>query len=266
MKFWHASYPHDPAVKHHLLIALFLVCWIFGFLYLTQPLDVSEFSTKEQLIYLPLYGLLGGILYAAFIPLQKAMFQQGWSLGRELLFLVCFVFVTIVVLRFFYLYIVVPGEPNPYSFVYQLTAISLPAIATILPFVVIARYAFGRYTEKQLEKLKIDIQGEGSYDGLQLFLDDLIYIQSSDNYIEVFYKAGTENKKALIRNKLSVIDEQFPELLRVHRSYIINPLHFVRWKSEKGKLYIELSSSEFVPVSNSYKSVTKAVIHSTTNS
>ena len=71
-------------------------------------------------------------------------------------------------------------------------------------------------------------------------------------------------KKSLIRNKLSVIDDEFPELLRTHRSFIINPFHFQRWKTEKGKLSLLLSYDIEVPISKTYQDAVKAEINSTT--
>jgi hypothetical protein len=269
MKFFQQLYPFDNALKHHLLIALGLLVWIFVFLYFTEPLDVNEFGDQEKLLYLPGYGLIGGLLYLIFLPLQYLLYkrnQQQWTRLLELIFLLTFCIVSVFIIRAFYLYVVVLGEPNPYSFTYQLTSITLPAIATILPIVIVGRYAFGKYREKKVEETKIEIKGEGTYDGLKLLLNDLICIQSSDNYIEVLYYSGKELKKSLIRNKLSVIADEFPELLRVHRSYIINPYHFQQWKTEKGKLFAELSSSIFAPVSNTYKSEAKSALNSTTNS
>ena len=269
MKFFQKSYPFDPSIKHHLLIALGLLVWIFVFLYFTEPLDVDEFGDREKLIYLPGYGLIGGLLYLVFLPLQYFLYnrnQQQWSRLLELLFLLIFSFVSIFIIRAFYMYVVMIGESNPYSFMYQLTAITLPAIGTILPIVIIGRYGLGKYKEKKVEQSKIEIKGEGTYDGLKLLLNDLICIQSSDNYIEVFYFSGKELKKSLIRNKLSVVADEFPELLRVHRSYVINPYHFQQWKTEKGKLFAELSASIFTPVSNTYKNEAKAVLNSATNS
>lgn len=267
MNFLQASYPFDPSVKHHSLIGLGLLIWIFIFLYFTEPLDVQEFGSQEKLIYLPGYGLVGALMYILFLPLQYVIYgkEEGdWTLIKEILFLLLFCLTSIFVVRAFYLYVVVAGEQNPYTFWYQLTNITLPAIATILPIVIIGRFAFGKYKEKKREQQKIEIKGEGTYEGLRLLLDDLICIQSSDNYIEVFYFSGKEVKKSLIRNKLSVIADEFPELARTHRSYIVNPFHFQQWKTEKGKLFAELSSSIFVPISATYKNDIIALFNSTT--
>ncbi|WP_296384039.1 LytTR family DNA-binding domain-containing protein, partial [Winogradskyella sp.] len=161
--------------------------------------------------------------------------------------------------------IIMIDEPYPYSLGYMLKSIFLPAIATILPIIIIARYAFGKYHEKRLEDQKIEIKGEGNYEGLRLQLNEVISIQSSDNYIEVFYISGETLKKTLIRNKLSVIDNEFPKLLRAHRSYLINPYHFQQWKTENGKLSMRLSYDVEVPVSKTYQSLIKVEINSTTN-
>lgn len=269
MKFIRAKYPFDPSIQHHLLVALGLSIWIFAFLYLTEPLDVNEFGDREKLIYLPVYGLIGGLCYSAFIPFQLFLLiksKRRWTIGNELLFLSTFILISATLARLYYLYVVVAGEPNPYSLGYYITDILLPTIAIVFPIVIIGRFGIGKYKEKKVEQAKIEIKGEGTYDGLKLLLNDLICIQSSDNYIEVFYYSGTELKKSLIRNKLSVIADEFPELLRVHRSHIINPHHFQQWKTEKGKLFVELSSSIFTPVSNTYKNEVKAVLNSATNS
>lgn len=263
------KYPFDPSIKHHFIIALGLAIWIFVFLYFTEPLDVSEFGDEEKLIYMPLYGLLGAFCYLLFLPVQHFLYKKNneqWFVNTELLFFLIFILVSIVIARGFYLYVVVAGEPNPYSLWYHLKTVLIPAFLTILPIIIFGRYAFGKYKHKKLEATKIEIKGEGNYEGIKLFLNDVVCIQSSDNYIEVFYISGNDLKKTLIRNKLSVIADEFSDLLRVHRSYIINPYHFKQWKTEKNKLFVELSYSIFAPISNTYKTTAKSVLNSTTES
>jgi len=75
-------YPLDPLLKHHLLIGLLLAVWVFVFLYFTEPLDVSELSDTEKLYFLPGYGLLGGLSYIIFLPLQYFCMARVITLGR----------------------------------------------------------------------------------------------------------------------------------------------------------------------------------------
>jgi hypothetical protein len=267
LKLLNKKYPFDPSIKHHLIIALGLAIWIFMFLYFTEPLDVSEFQKSEKLIYLPLYGLLGAFCYLVFLPIQNYIYiknNQNWFVKSELLFFLIFILVSIFSARIFYLYVIVLGEQYPYTFWYHLKTVLIPAFSTILPIIIFGRFAFGKYKNKQTEARKIEIKGEGNYEGLRLFLNDLICIQSSDNYVEVFYLSGTKLKKSLIRNKLYALADEFPQLLRIHRAHIINPFHFSQWKTTNSKLFVLLSHHIEVPVSRTYQKDVKAVLNSTT--
>ena len=263
----HKKYPFDFSLKHHLIIAFGLAIWIFVFLYFTEPLDVNQLYEDEKLIFLAGYSLIGGLCYLLFLPFQYIIFNKNnktWSLLSEMLFLFLFSICTITIARLYYLYIIMANDRNPYDLWYMLTNIFLPAIATILPIIIFGRFAFGKYREKQTEAKKIEIKGEGNYEGLRLYLNDVISIQSSDNYVEVFYVVGKDLKKTLIRNKLSAIADEFPALLRTHRSYLINPLHFEQWKTEKGKLFVVLFHHIEVPVSRTYQNEAKTTLNSTT--
>ncbi len=249
------KYPFDPVLKHHLLIALGLAIWIFLFLALTEPLDTNEFVGVEKLLYLPIYGIAGAIAYLLVLPLQGVIYKKNkekWTLLSEVTFGLCMFFLGLILSRCVYLYVIVPGATNPYSLGYFLSAIYIPAILTIFPIIAIGRWSFGRYFEKKIEDQKIEIQGEGTYEGLRLVLNDLIAVKSDDNYIEVSYLNNGTLKKQLIRNKLSKVEEAIPELLRTHRSYLINPDHFQQFKMESGKLSVFLTSEIVIPVSKTY--------------
>ncbi|WP_439151276.1 LytTR family DNA-binding domain-containing protein [Winogradskyella sp.] len=262
------NYPFDPLLKHHIITALVLAVWIFIFLYFTEPLDVNELNDTDKLIYLPGYGIIGGICYIVFLSFQHVLYKKKdkrWTILNEIIFLLTFTLISISIARFYYLYVIVPNEPNPYQLGFMLKSIFLPAVATILPIIIIARFAFGKYLEKRLDDQKVEIKGEGNYEGLRLQLNEITSIQSSDNYVEVNYLTGNDLKKTLIRNKLSVIDDEFPELLRTHRSFLINPFHFHQWKTSNGKHALILNHDIEVPISKTYLKTIKASINSTTN-
>lgn len=261
------KYPFDPSIKNHFIVALGLAIWVFIFLFFTEPLDVHELNGTEKVYFLLGYATISGICYLLFLPFQYYILKKqkgSWSLLSELIFLLVLTIFTIVFARLFYLYVVMANESNPYELWYMLKSIFFPAMLTILPIIIIGRFAFGKYKNKQTEAKKIEIKGEGNYEGLRLFFNDIICIQSSDNYVEVFYLNGKELKKTLIRNKLSVIADEFPTLLRTHRSHLINPYHFSQWKTEKGKLFIIVFHHITVPVSRTYQNDVKTVLNSTT--
>ncbi len=241
--------------------------WVFVFLYFTEPLDVGELTNEEKLIYLPIYGLFNSFCYALTLPFQYWWWKRNkkqWLLVSEVIQLLILITSAFVVSRLVYYYIVIGAHPNAYSIRYFATNIYLPAIATILPIIVIGRWSFGKYKEKQLEDKKIEIHGAGNYESLRLHLSDLICIQSADNYVEITYLEQGELKKQLIRNKLSEVETSRPELVRTHRSFLVNPAHFKQWKTGNRKLILVLSSDIEIPVSKSHQQAVETAVNSTT--
>jgi DNA-binding LytR/AlgR family response regulator len=59
---------------------------------------------------------------------------------------------------------------------------------------------------------------------MELNLDDLYYISAEDNYSRVHYLEGDRMKERLLRITLKNLETQFddPDIIRCHRSYIIN--------------------------------------------
>lgn len=262
-----SKYPFDPSLKHHLLIALGIAVWVFVFLYFTEPLDVSELERKEKLLYMPLYGVFTALCYLMTLPFQNWLYKRNmlkWSIHSELLQFLFLVVLGFVITRSIYYYIVIDQHPNAYTVGYFVTAIYLPGMLTIFPIIAIGRWSFGKYKEKKQEDLKIEIHGTGNYESLRLLMNDLICIQSSDNYVEITYREDDLLKKHLIRNKLADVENSRPELIRTHRSFLINPIHFKQWRTGNRKVIIVLSSNIEVPVSKTYQPRVEEAIKSAT--
>lgn len=85
--------------------------------------------------------------------------------------------------------------------------------------------------------------------------EDILYIKSADNYVEIFYLDNEKVANQLIRNSLRNIEEGFTSagLIRCHRLYVVN-MHKVKLvKRVKDSLVLELSAAtESIPVSATY--------------
>ena len=91
---------------------------------------------------------------------------------------------------------------------------------------------------------------------LTLKANDLIFLESSDNYVVIHYESDGKMKSELIRNTLKQFEkdlEEFP-LLRCHRSYMVNMNRVKMMKREKGtvQLLMDRMEQHAIPVSKSY--------------
>lgn len=99
-------------------------------------------------------------------------------------------------------------------------------------------------------------ESENGKHKLQIKTDNLLYIKSEDNYVEIFYVSDQKVKCELQRNTLKNIEQQYaksPFLERCHRSYIINPSKINQVIKSNRQIQLDLGFSKTVPVSPKYQ-------------
>jgi hypothetical protein len=91
---------------------------------------------------------------------------------------------------------------------------------------------------------------------LSVRIENLIYFEGADNYINVYYLIKGKVSKYMFRNSLQNIEEVFQDkgLVRCHRSYIVNIEKVVVLRKEKDGVFIELDQTDVpsIPVSKTY--------------
>lgn len=238
--------------KNHFLVALIIGIWLTFFLILIAPFDIVELPILARLEILPVYGLISFIGYMAIVPFQHWIYKKIKSpIYSEVLIVTLF---NILVLIGSYIYYKSDVVNGTFSFAKFTLEAYYPTFFILLPIIIFARW----YLSKKSIQNKITITGDNKLDILQINNDDLVCVSSADNYVEVSYLVeGILNKK-LLRTTLKNIESEFPELMKVHRSHIINPIHFKEWKDSNT---IFLTQKE-VPVSKNYKKQILTHIHS----
>ena len=141
----------------------------------------------------------------------------------------------------------------------------IPYIITITAFTLQDRNERLRQIEDDYDKAmqqRADIKGLISfYDErgeLQLSVtkDNLLYIESADNYINVWYMKGNLPKKLMLRNTLKRTAELLAEtnVMRCHRGFMVNMEQVKLLRREKESFYLELGIEgvKDIPVSKTY--------------
>jgi DNA-binding LytR/AlgR family response regulator len=103
---------------------------------------------------------------------------------------------------------------------------------------------------------EIILIAENEKDKFKLKINQLLYIESADNYSNVVYfgEAG-QRKKELIRSSLKRLEGQLnnENIIRCHRTFIVNLINvkIVGGNAAGYKLYFD-TSDETIPVSRNY--------------
>ncbi|CAM5214930.1 LytR/AlgR family response regulator transcription factor [Alishewanella longhuensis] len=77
-------------------------------------------------------------------------------------------------------------------------------------------------------------------------LADLFYCSAESKYVKLTFRAG----EAYVDLSLADLEQRFPQLVRIHRSYLINPQYFSALKLTAGRYEIQLNCcDDKLPVS-----------------
>ena len=120
---------------------------------------------------------------------------------------------------------------------------------------------------KPSEEKRITLFDNNGVLKLSISPDNLFFIESDDNYIQVWYSdVSGELKKYMLRCRLKTVEDSFTDsdLVRCHRKYIINIRKVSVLSSQKDGYEVELDSDATprIPVSKTYEQAVLARFNS----
>ena len=142
------------------------------------------------------------------------------------------------------------------------------ALVLLLPYSVLWLYFSWRDKKEQIERLADNpYSSENSRDMIPFYDDkgilrfsikkeNLLYLESAENYVNICYLNKGKVSKYLLRDTLKKIEENFSgtEIVRCHRSYMVNfeKVKVIRKDKDGLKLEFDNPSVTDIPVSKTY--------------
>lgn len=116
--------------------------------------------------------------------------------------------------------------------------------------------------ETVLQNAYIQILDDKGEMRLSVRRDNLILIESADNYVCVWYLSNNQPKKVMVRNTLKCVADQLAStsIQRCHRSYMINIEIIKVLRREKEGLFVEfgIDGVPDIPISKTYSETVQA--------
>lgn len=213
---------------------------------------------NSKLILVPLSAAIGSFCFSLTLFYQNMIVQkaQQWTVLNEFIFLMIGLALSFICLYVLYAYALSLGDKmyDPLQYFYS---IFIPVYIMILPVIILGRLSLHKFFVPKANLNELDknliIRGDGKMDYLNLPKQALLYMKASDNYVEVHFLQNGKSQIHVLRAKLSAIEKDIPKLLRTHRSYLINPLHFRLVTSSRNGIQAVMGNGDVVPVSKTYK-------------
>jgi hypothetical protein len=252
---------------------LFTAVFALLFINLFQPFGSRDwYSGISDFKYFFFSSLiiLTGMLVVVISRLILGVYSRKHEINN--LQYVVWVFTEIFAMSLFYALFskYVPRGPEDRDFfeLFKKSAINT-SLVLLLPYVISILYFSWKEKSKLLEKVVAGDMKETTKKGLIGFPDEkgelkitvainnLVYIDSADNYATIHYVNKEKISTFLIRNSLKWIEENLTKespLVRCHRSFIVNLDKVKVLRKTKDGIFMELDipNTQDIPVSKTY--------------
>lgn len=256
----------DKNSNRYLLIIIVLTFSIF-FLNVFEPFNIARWFSDSGIIRflrLSSYGVVVAFVYLfTQFPLRKLFNQQKFKIKTYILWLI----LEIVLISLVYIFLY--GNPLG-NFVNDLLfSIKYTLLGIILPYTFAILIIYYKNQGAEIKQLQLKIS-QPAEERLTFFKDengkikfsvlakDLLLLESTDNYVSVFYILNNKVQRKLLRNTLKNLEEMFKDssTIRCHRSFVVNSqnIEFMQKEGKKLNLKVKLLDRT-IPVSQKYSSL-----------
>lgn len=262
-EFFDKPYPFDNILNAFLRIGFGIALGLFLFILFFQPFKLDNTDVNNYILTIAgfsgitflLIGVLQIIMPWSF---PKRLNRKNWDLKREII-LQFLLWVLNSVAWAFYIVYVADVKLSMYLEV-KIVILSLapPLIILFIKEIRSLRMQLDGLRVKHREKRQehIELVSENRSEKLALASGELILVKSSENYVEIQYMAGGSGTKKLLRTTFKNIEDQlrpFSQMIRCHRSYIVNMDQVIKLHREYGRIYLKMNGiEEDIPVSRQY--------------
>lgn len=255
------KYPFNDNLKINARTISSVSLGIFLFLLFFQPFEIRNPDFDNRLIILATFGAITLVLLSIFRLVIPSIFitafsEERWTIKKEIIIDLLFVISNSVAFSFFARYVGGVRINFPIAINIVILSISAAAVLVTINRIYMLKKQIEELCEyipdnqkQKIESTKnemIDFESENLTEFFQIPASQVLLIKSANNYIEVFYQEGNKTHKKLIRNTLKNTEEKlanYEDLIRCHRSYIVNRKHVQ--KLSRGNYGLELSLFDY---------------------
>ena len=269
MGMWDKNIPTYIYDKQHIVqLILWTAFFALVFINIYKPFSSSSWYNVSEFKFFVFSSLI--ILTGVLVVVLSRIVMFHWgkqhtiSVGSYSIWILLEIFFMSL---FYTIYTLVLNPERDYMDVFESSTINT-SLVLLLPYSVLHFYFSYKDKERRLQLLE-EHQAETVarqsvfsfyYEKQELRLSvkrsELLYVESADNYVCIWYLSKGQLTKFLLRNSLKAMEENFADtnVLRCHRSYMVNFDQVKVIRREKEGIFLELGIERVpdIPISKTY--------------
>lgn len=259
-------YPLVTTTKQKLLMSLVFGKIVFLFFYFFKPYTISGFERNfiQDSLVLGLITFLISLVNFLITPLifPKYFIPNKWVIGKMTLFFLVNTILVSIAIWYYNSSITKLIDDSIASFFYEVF------LSSLIGFFILVFYVFLNERKNQkkhhsvaekLSKIKhnkdaqnqdiIIIDSNTKENSFSLLTQDLVFINSKNQSVTIFYKSSGVIKKYQTNLSINELEQQlidFNYIIRCHKSYIINRHHTTKIVGNARGYFLQLSGVKFL--------------------
>ena len=269
MGMWDKNIPSYIYDKQHIVqLILWTAFFALVFINIYKPFSSSSWYDISEFKFFVFSSLI--ILTGVLVVVLSRIIMFHWgkrhaiSVGNYSIWILLEIFFMSL---FYTIYTLVLNPEREYMDVFETSTINT-SLVLLLPYSVLHFYFSYKDKERRLlllEEHQEEVIARQSvfsfYDEkqelrLSVKRSELLYLESADNYVCIWYLSKGQLTKFLLRNSLKAMEEHFADtnVLRCHRSYMVNFDQVKVIRREKEGIFLELGIERVpdIPISKTY--------------
>ncbi len=269
MGMWDKNIPSYIYDKQHIVqLILWTAFFALVFINIYKPFSSSSWYDISEFKFFVFSSLI--ILTGVLVVVLSRIIMFHWgkrhaiSVGNYSIWILLEIFFMSL---FYTIYTLVLNPEREYMDVFETSTINT-SLVLLLPYSVLHFYFSYKDKERRLlllEEHQEEVIARQSvfsfYDEkqelrLSVKRSELLYLESADNYVCIWYLSKGQLTKFLLRNSLKAMEEHFADtnVLRCHRSYMVNFEQVKVIRREKEGIFLELGIERVpdIPISKTY--------------
>lgn len=252
------------------IVRLILLTAFFALVFINiyKPFSSSSWYNVSEFKFFVFSSLI--ILTGVLVVVISRIIMYYWGKKHSISYGAYFVWIVLEIFfmsLFYTIYTVALNPEREYLGVFKESAINT-SLVLLLPYSAIHLYFSYKEKEHLLKILANERASAAAQQNVYSFYDEknemrlsvkrtnLLYIESADNYVCIWYLNKGNLTKFMLRNSLKAIEESLAEtnVMRCHRSYMVNFDQVKVIRREKDGIYMELGIDKVpdIPISKTY--------------
>jgi len=257
-------YERSNIVRLILLTAFFALV----FINIYKPFSSSNWYAVSEFKFFVFSSLI--ILTGVLVVVISRIIMYYWGKNHSISngsYAVWIILEIFFMSLFYTIYTLALNPEREYLAVFKESAINT-SLVLLLPYSAIHLYFSYKEKERLLRMLAEERASVAAQQNVYSFYDEknelrlsvkrtnLLYIESADNYVCIWYLNKGNLTKFMLRNSLKAIEESLADtnVMRCHRSYMVNFDQVKVIRREKDGIYMELGIDKVpdIPISKTY--------------